>query len=520
MAQISRAQMEILVKAVDQASGVLKDIGKETENMEKKAVGLSKTMQAALGAISAYAGSQGIMALVRASEEGNLQLAKARVYLSGNVKDVESSLAAHQKWATTMQKAIGVGDEYATMVASKLSPRYKQLSKQQEYANILLRGERLQLFNAADAAFNMSKNQESMERTLRWLLDTMGVATPAFVSMDTLWAEINKKITEGEKGLSGYRDAVAILKENLGEFAERAGTPLVRFFATIIGYANELIDRFPIVGDIISGAMAVIATALTGLGIGMGISSLLGLLGISTAFGPWGLAIGAAIGFVVYYLSQLQGMSEDTKRKWQMIMVALTAASAIAAVAINAAFFLPLALMFAALAIITSMSIEGYKLSWQGFKDYMRDTFVGIGIIIKETWTATLQWLKDQFNGFSDWISNKVQEIMAAVSRAISAVSSLPGVSSVVSAAKSAVSAVAGKRASGGPVSAGLSYVVGERGPEVFTPRTSGTIIPNGGGGGIIVDMRGSTFIDRQAAVEIGNEIIMRLRELHRLSTS
>lgn len=40
-----------------------------------------------------------------------------------------------------------------------------------------------------------------------------------------------------------------------------------------------------------------------------------------------------------------------------------------------------------------------------------------------------------------------------------------------------------GFRASGGPVSAGGSYVVGERGPEVFVPRTAGTIIPNGAGG-------------------------------------
>lgn len=31
----------------------------------------------------------------------------------------------------------------------------------------------------------------------------------------------------------------------------------------------------------------------------------------------------------------------------------------------------------------------------------------------------------------------------------------------------------------GGPVSAGQTYLVGERGPELFTPPTSGHIIPN-----------------------------------------
>lgn len=40
-----------------------------------------------------------------------------------------------------------------------------------------------------------------------------------------------------------------------------------------------------------------------------------------------------------------------------------------------------------------------------------------------------------------------------------------------------------GPRALGGPVTAGAPYLVGERGPELFVPGASGTIVPNGGGG-------------------------------------
>ena len=40
------------------------------------------------------------------------------------------------------------------------------------------------------------------------------------------------------------------------------------------------------------------------------------------------------------------------------------------------------------------------------------------------------------------------------------------------------------KRAAGGPVSAGQTYIVGENGPETFTPTQSGYIIPNGVSGG------------------------------------
>ena len=49
-----------------------------------------------------------------------------------------------------------------------------------------------------------------------------------------------------------------------------------------------------------------------------------------------------------------------------------------------------------------------------------------------------------------------------------------------------------GKKASGGPVTGGTPYVVGEEGPELFTPSSSGNITPNdemGGamGGGVII---------------------------------
>lgn len=39
-------------------------------------------------------------------------------------------------------------------------------------------------------------------------------------------------------------------------------------------------------------------------------------------------------------------------------------------------------------------------------------------------------------------------------------------------------------RAAGGPVMAGSPYLVGEEGPELFVPGRSGSIVPNGGGGG------------------------------------
>jgi len=44
-------------------------------------------------------------------------------------------------------------------------------------------------------------------------------------------------------------------------------------------------------------------------------------------------------------------------------------------------------------------------------------------------------------------------------------------------------------RAAGGPVTARQPYLVGERGPELFVPATSGAIVPSGGGGTTVIQL-------------------------------
>jgi len=68
-----------------------------------------------------------------------------------------------------------------------------------------------------------------------------------------------------------------------------------------------------------------------------------------------------------------------------------------------------------------------------------------------------------------------------------------------------------GGKAAGGPVSAGTTYLVGEKGPELFTPARGGTIIPNGAGGGQTININVSGAIDpistaRQIAQILGYE--------------
>jgi phage-related minor tail protein len=65
-------------------------------------------------------------------------------------------------------------------------------------------------------------------------------------------------------------------------------------------------------------------------------------------------------------------------------------------------------------------------------------------------------------------------------------------------------------RAEGGPVKAGGSYIVGERGPEMFVPNSGGRIVPNSNIGGstnvvVNVDASGSSVEgDEKRGRELG----------------
>ena len=63
---------------------------------------------------------------------------------------------------------------------------------------------------------------------------------------------------------------------------------------------------------------------------------------------------------------------------------------------------------------------------------------------------------------------------------------------------------LAGARANGGMVSAGSSYLVGERGPELFTPRATGFITPRAGNDNTRISVEASPYFD----VRVNGQIV------------
>lgn len=69
-----------------------------------------------------------------------------------------------------------------------------------------------------------------------------------------------------------------------------------------------------------------------------------------------------------------------------------------------------------------------------------------------------------------------------------------------------------GDRATGGLVSSGQSFLVGERGPEIFTPNASGKISTSSGGGDITVQINNTSVRNDQDITKIVRQVSMALQ--------
>jgi len=178
--------------------------------------------------------------------------------------------------------------------------------------------------------------------------------------------------------------------------------------------------------------------------------------------------------------------------------------------------------------IVTNWDLVEVKLMeiWEAIKQYFWTTVEAWKIMISDffEWVKGIpEWAMGIVEGVFNSIMNQAKDIIGdAVEWMISKIMSLfnfikdiPGkvmdsVKSVGSFLGSPVKSIMGK-ASGGPVSGGSPYIVGERGPELFVPRSSGNIVPNHKlGGGITINV--NTMIgEDEFAHRLGNIITKEL---------
>lgn len=132
--------------------------------------------------------------------------------------------------------------------------------------------------------------------------------------------------------------------------------------------------------------------------------------------------------------------------------------------------------------------------------------FTSLGKVINAVWTV-VKWVADEFSAFAGAIANVIAKLQVFVSDV--------GQNGLFTGLKDLFTF----RAEGGPVNSGKPYIVGEKGPELFVPSSSGNIVSNDkmGGGGVTINFNGGVSLASDMDVASLGEMLARQIQLTRM---
>lgn len=361
----------------------------------------------------------------------------------------------------------------------------------------------------------------------------------------------NLKYTN-DVALQTFEGRLAKVKVQLGNMSESLGkalmpalervltaiAPIIEKVAAWIEQNPELTSKIILFAAALAGLVAVLGT------IGMVLPVV--ITGIQLMLGPVGLVILAitaliAIGVLLY--KNWDEISAWASEKWNAIKEAIT--TALQAIkdffiaiweGIKTAFMTYVYFIAGLFDMLMDWILPGWEEGlgriyakwleiWEGIKGvftavfgWFQEQFTALLGFFKVVWDGIIKifnWAKDQISSVFDWISEKIEPVFKLLDKLISKLEKIgSGVKDALGSVVDKGKALLGAKASGGPVAVGHPYLVGENGPEVFTPATAGRIARGGvGGTTIVLNLSGNTFMGREGvANQIADEIMRQLQ--------
>lgn len=522
MALVGTAAFVGIVAGVNSAVQAYAEVERSNRQLEHAVIDVSKGTMEQVKAIDAVAQALQKKAGVDAD---SVKMGAAQLSTFGLQSESIVKLTKTLADFTVNQEGVNASaDSYvqsANTIAKALNGQFGILEK----SGIRFTEYQQNLIKTGTESQKVAALQEGLAQNLRETTDTIG-------GVDVATAKYNRTMED--------------IKENIGkamvpvmEALSNAIMPLITQFSEWAEKNPELLKNIILIGGAIVGLVAAVGI------LGVALPAI--ITGFTLLLGPVGLvalAIGAliAVGVLLYkhwddiksgaiivwegikgaITTALQAISDFFTSIWQGIMSFLT----------TVGYFI-IGLFAMILDTIWPGWQEGFQqiadffmLIWNGIKVFfttivaaMKVVFQSLYDVFKNIWESIVgvfDWAKAKVTGVFDSIKEGIQPIFDLIDRLQAKLDKIGG------AVKGAFNAVVQKgkdvlagRAIGGPVTAGRPYMVGENGPEMFTPNSYGriqTAKSTAAGGGVNITITGNTFMGKEGVAEmIGDEIIRSL---------
>lgn len=466
----AETKVGILVEVKDKATATLGNIQSKLNSFGSSFEKVAKISAVAIAATATAVVAFGVSA-VKAFAGAEVQMARFNTMVKnvpGNTKAMTDQLLK----AADAAVKLGFDDEDAANSLANLYQRTHDVSKAMELNNF-----------AMDLARAKNISLEEASRAVSMVLSGNAKALKEYgIELDETKTPM-QGLAEAQKVLTGqaaaYADTIqgkleimgiqwTNLKENIGGVFAPVVTSAL---GMVMGWVEKLqgIDFQGMFNNWKDGAVSFFNTFNENFGI------------IEHFKEVWAVVVEF---FNTYLKPSWDGLLTTIKENKDVLLLLMSYFTKFLGVIAGAAFI-------GAMSVIVTL-FEGLGIAINGVKSFVND--------LADAFISLSKFVQKAFDTLSTF-ANKFG--LSSLSKSLSNIGS------------SVSGFFGGAKAEGGSVNSSSQYLVGERGPEMFTPSSSGTIIPNnrmGGSSAITININGGNYLSKDAAIMFGDVLIEQLK--------
>lgn len=494
----------VLIKLTDEISKGLKDIGDNTDKVATKFGGLGKIVGGTLKAsfigfgVAAGAVTAGLISSVKAASDAELETARYEQILKNSVKTMKNTKLTFddlKKAAQETGKAyvrLGFDDEAAATTFAKFNQILGDTKTAQEWVAVTADYARLKNIDLESSTNMMLRAMQNGGRVAKEFQIDIKETAGATEMLTAFQQRFGGTAEATSKTFAVQMEAFNVQFQNL---KETIGGPFLSVLTGVLTEINNLVSKIDMEGLEKRVTTAVDNMSKKYLELKSTVDSL------SSSFGGkdglqsyWDRFTSSIQPLVEIFTKMVVPMIQITKENLQQLGKELN---------LNEEQMYLLSNIGRGLALVFTVILAG---AINGILIILNTLIVIVrgAIAVFKSLASIVEAMRKQFD-----------QLVTSVQRVIDKIKAIP--TKVTTTIEQITKKVSG-HATGGLVTSGQTYMVGERGPELFTAPTTGRIVPNdqlSGGGGNSVNLNvylgmyaGSEIEKRNIATELYKALV------------